>query len=117
MDLLNSLAGCYFILAISYNILSFIMNDATGRPLTSNKPLPAIMMMALLYLIYVSEAALGTSAWMFLMVVFLLLILRLGIYSHLAGYNEDRYFSRSAWAAAILINLYGVIVLSLSLFY
>ena len=117
MDLLNNLAGCYFVLAISYNILSFIMNDAVGRPLTSNKPLPAIVMMALLYLIYVSEAALGTGPWTFLMVVFLLLILRLGIYSHLAGYDEDRYFSRSAWAAAILINVYGVIVLSLSLFY
>ena len=77
-DLLNNLVGCYFIAAISYNILSFIMNDAMGRSLTSNKPLPAIVMMALLYLIYVSEAALGTGAWTFLIVVFLLLILRLG---------------------------------------
>ena len=116
-DLLNNLVGCYFVLAISYNILSFVMNDAMGRSLTSNKPLPAIVMMSLLYLIYVSEAALGTGAWTFLMVVFLLLILRLGIYTHLAGYNEDQYFSRSAWAAALLINVYGVIVLSLSLFY
>ena len=73
-------------------------------------------MMALLYLIYVSEAALGAGAWTFLMVVFLLLILRFGIYQHLAGYDENKYFSRSAWAAAIAINIFGVAVLSLSLF-
>ena len=60
-DLLNNLVGCYFVLAISYNILSFVMNDVMGRSLTSNKPLPAIVMMSLLYLIYVSEAALGTG--------------------------------------------------------
>ena len=45
-------------------------------------------MMALVYLIYVSEAALGPGAWTFLMVVFLLLILRFGIYRHLVGYDE-----------------------------
>ena len=44
IDLLNNLVGCYFILAISYNILSFVMNDVMGRSLTSNKPLPAIVM-------------------------------------------------------------------------
>ena len=79
-DLLNNLVGCYFVLAIGYNILSLILYDAKGRPLTSNKPVQAIVLMALLYLIYVSEAALGAGAWTFLMVVFLLLILRFGIY-------------------------------------
>ena len=115
-DLLNDLAGCYFVLAIGYNILSLILYDAKGRPLTSNKPVSAIVMMALLYLIYVSEAALGAGAWTFLMIVFLLLILRFGIYQHLAGYDENKYFSRGAWAAAIAINIFGVAVLSLSLF-
>ena len=104
--------GKYF----GYNILSLILYDAKGRPLTSNKPVQAIVLMALLYLIYVSEAALGAGAWTFLMIVFLLLILRFGIYRHLAGYDEDQYFSRGAWAAAIAINIFGVAVLSLSLF-
>ena len=116
-ELLSNLVGCYFVLAIGYNILSLILYDARGRPLTSNKPVQAIVLMALLYLIYVSEAALGSGAWLFLMIVFLLLILRFGIYQHLAGYDEDRYFSRSAWGAAIAINVYGVAVLSLSLVY
>ena len=115
-DLLNNLAGCYFVLAIGYNILSLILYDAKGRPLTSNKPVQAIVLMALLYLIYVSEAALGSGAWMFLMIVFLLLILRFGIYQHLAGYDENKYFSRSAWGAAIAINIFGAVVLTLSLF-
>ena len=60
-DLLNNLAGCYFVLAISYNIVSVIMHDTKGRALTSTGPVPAIVMMALLYLIYVSEAALGPA--------------------------------------------------------
>ena len=115
-DLLNNLAGCYFVLAISYNIVSVIMHDTKGRALTSTGPVPAIVMMALLYLIYVSEAALGPGAWTFLMVVFLLLILRFGIYRHLAGYDENQYFSRGAWGAAIAINIFGVAVLTLSLF-
>ena len=115
-ELLNNLVGSYFVLAISYNIVSLIMHDTKGRSLTSTGPVPAIVMMALLYLIYVSEAALGAGAWTFLMIVFLLLILRFGIYQHLAGYDEDQYFSRGAWAAAIAINIFGVAVLSLSLF-
>ena len=115
-DLLNNLAGCYFVLAISYNIVSLVMQDTKGRALTSTEPVPAIVMMALVYLIYVSEAALGPGAWTFLMVVFLLLILRFGIYRHLVGYDESQYFSRSAWAAAIAINIFGVAVLTLSLF-
>ena len=115
-SLLNDLVGCYLVLAIGYNILSLIMYDVKGRPLTSNKPVQAIVLVALLYVIYVSEAALGSGAWMFLMVVFLLLILRFGVYQHLAGYDETRYFSRSAWMAAIAINVFGVAVLTLSLF-
>ena len=115
-DLLNNLVGCYFVLAISYNIVSVIMHDTKGRALTSTGPVPAIVMMALLYLIYVSEAALGPGAWTFLMVVFLLLILRFGIYRHLVGYDENQYFSRGAWGAAIAINIFGVAVLTLSLF-
>ena len=92
-ELLNNLVGSYFVPALL-----------------------CIVMMALLYLIYVSEAALGAGAWTFLMVVFLLLILRFGIYRHLVGYDENQYFSRSAWGAAIAINIFGVAVLSLSLF-
>ena len=116
-ELLSDAVRCYFILAIGYNVLSLIMNDAKGRMFTPTEPVPAIVMMALFYLIYVSEAALGRGAWTFLMVVFLLLILRFGIYRHLVGYDENQYFSRSAWAAAVAINVFGVSVLSLSLFY
>ena len=45
-ELLSNLVGCYFVLAIGYNILSLILYDAKGRPLTSNKPVQAIVMMA-----------------------------------------------------------------------
>ena len=114
-ELLKNAVNGYFILAIGYNLLSVIINDIKGRMLTPTEPVSAIVLMTLLYLVYLGEAALGAAARVFLMVVFLLLILRFGIYRHAAGYADEQYFSRSAWAAAIAINVYGVIVLSLSL--
>lgn len=116
-ELLKNAVTGYFILAIGYNLLSAIMNDIKGRMLTPTEPVSAIVMMALFYLIYLSEAVLGAGVRTFLMVVFLLLVLRFGIYRHLVGYAEDRYFSRSAWGGAIAINVYGVVVLTLSLVY
>ena len=115
-ELLNNAVNCYFVLAIGYNLLSIVINDVKGRTLTPTEPVSAIVMMALFYLVYLGEAAPGAAGVRtFLVVVFLLLILRFGIYRHAVGYDEDQYFSRSVWAFAIAINVYGVIVLSLSL--
>lgn len=116
-ELLNDAVNCYFILAIGYNLLSLVINDIKGRMLTPTDPVFGILMLALLYLVFAGEAVLGGVARTALIAVFLLLILRFGIYRHLAGYDEEQYFSRGAWVVAIAINVYGVAALSLALVY
>lgn len=116
-ELLNDAVNCYFILAVGYNLLSIVINDMKGRMLTPTDPVFGILMLALLYLIYAAEPVLGGIARTALITVFLLLVLRFGIYRHLAGYDEEQYFSRGAWGVAIAINVYGVAALSLALVY
>ncbi|WP_138380410.1 hypothetical protein [Luteithermobacter gelatinilyticus] len=114
--LLEQSVNLYFILAIGYNVLSLILNDLRGRTLAPTEPVQAIVMMTVLYVVYTAQEGLGEMAWGVLIIVFLLLILRFGIYRHAVGYNDQDYASRTAWAAAIVINIFGVIVLSLTLF-
>ena len=71
--------------------------------------------MALLYLIYSAKTMLGATAWTLLTGVFLLLITRFGIYRHWVNYDTEDYASRTAWIAAIAINVYGVLVILLAL--
>ena len=114
-DLMNYAVNGYFALAILYNVLSLILNDLKGRILTPTEPVSAIMMMTLFYLVYAGGAVLDPLARTALLILFLLLVLRFGIYRHLAGYDDEQYYSRCAWATAIGINVFGVCVLTLSL--
>ena len=114
-QMLNGAAALYFILAIGYNLASLASRDMNRAPLAPTEPVQAIVMMSLLYVIYASEEVLGSVAWTALIAVFLILIVRFGIYRHLAGYSPADYASRTAWAAAIGINVYGVCVLCLAL--
>ena len=114
-DLMNYAVNAYFALAILYNVLSLILNDLKGRMLTPTEPVSAIMMMTLFYLVYAGGAVLDPAARNALLILFLLLVLRFGIYRHLAGYDDKQYYSRCAWATAIGINAFGVCVLILSL--
>ena len=113
---MNYAVDGYFALAILYNALSLILNDLKGRLLTPTEPVSAIMMMTLFYLVYAGEAILDPAARTALLILFLLLVLRFGIYRHLAGYDDEQYYSRNAWATAIGINVFGVCALTLSLF-
>ncbi len=114
-NIIDVAVNAYFILAIGYNVLSVVMNDVTGRSLSPTDPVSGIMFMTLLYLVYVGEALLGDGARTALLILFLLLISRFGIYRHLVGYDEKHYHSRSAWALAIAINLFGVTAMILNL--
>ena len=105
----------YFILAIGYNVVSLVRRDMNRPALAPTEPVQAIVMMALLYVIYASEPVLGRTAWTALIVVFVSLIARFGIYRHLVRYTSDDYSSRIAWVAAITINAYGVLALCLAL--
>lgn len=114
-QVLNNAAALYFILAIGYNLMSLAARDLSRTPLAPTEPILAIVMMSLLYVIYASEEVLGSVAWTALIAVFLMLIARFGIYRHLVGYSPADYACRTAWAAAIGINAYGVCVLCLVL--
>ena len=114
-ELVNDAAAVYFVLAIGYNLISLVLIDLQRQPLAPTEPVQAILMMAVLCLIHSAREVLGTVAWTALIAVFLLLIVRFGIYRHAVGYRDEAYASRSAWAAAIGINVYGVCVLFLGL--
>ena len=115
VQILKFAAALYFILAIGYNVASLARMDMNKGALSPTEPIQAIVMMSLLYVIYASEPVLGRIAWTALVAVFVLLITRFGIYRHLAGYSPADYSSRIAWATAIAINAYGVLVLCLAL--
>ena len=113
-QMLNDAAALYFILAIGYNLVSLALRDMNKAPLAPTEPVQAIVMMSLLYVIYASEEVLGSIAWTALIAVFLVLIVRFGIYRHLMGYGTADYASRAAWLVAIGINVFGVCVLFLA---
>ena len=110
----NAAVNAYFVMAIGYNLLSLVWMDWKDRPLAPTQPVQAIVMIALLYIIYAAKEMLENTAWTLLISVFLLLILRLGIYQHLANYSPKDYASRAAWAVAIAVNIYGVLALLLA---
>ena len=112
---LSDAVALYFVLAIGYNLVSVALQEMNRSPLAPTEPLPAITMMALLYVIYATEDVLGPVAWTLLLAVFLALIARFGIYRHLVGYSTTAYASRTAWAFAIGINAYGVTVLCVTI--
>ena len=112
---LSDAVALYFVLAIGYNLVSVALGEANRSPLAPTEPVPAITMMALLYVIYAAEDLLGPVAWSALLAVFLVLIARFGIYRHLVGYSTTGYASRTAWALAIGINVYGVTVLCVTI--
>ena len=114
-QILKFASALYFILAIGYNVVSLVRRDMNRPPLAPTEPVQAIVMMSLLYVIYASGSVLGRIAWTALIAVFVLLIARFGIYRHLVGYTPDDYSSLIAWATAIAINAYGVLVLCLGL--
>ena len=114
-QMVEDAAALYFILAIGYNVASLVSRDMNRAPLAPTDPVQAIVMMSLLYVVYATEEVLGSVAWTALIAVFLMLIVRFGIYRHLVGYSPAAYASRTAWVAAIGINVYGVCVLCLAL--
>lgn len=114
-QLVNIAVNAYFVMAVGYNLLSLAWIDWRRRPLAPTDPVQGIVIMALLYLIHSAKTTLGATAWTLLTGVFLLLILRFGIYRHWGNYNTEDYASKTAWITAIAINVYGVLVLLLAL--
>ena len=107
----------YFFMAIAYNVFSQVWKDVAGRTFATTDPVNGVLMITLLYVIYLLRAMLPEPAWYFLMLVFILTITRFGIVHHLSNYSQESYLSRTTWLSAIVINIFGVGVLTASLFF
>ncbi len=115
-NLLSALAHCYFFLALAYNVSSQVSLDVTGRKLTPTDPVFGIVFIAVVYFLFLLKPYLPTYPFIVLGTVFLASILRFGIIKHLLNFSPDTYYSRFSWFLAILINLFGCIVLFLVFF-
>ena len=113
MENIELFAHAYFVSAIAYNILSQVWSDVFGRRFSSTDPVNGIQVISMVYLIFLLREAMPAPAFVFLMSVWLVLVVRFGIFQHLQHYSEQSYLSRLSWAAAITINVLGVVVVGL----
>ena len=112
MERLNLLVHTYFVMAIAYNIFSQVWLDVGGRKFAPTDPGNGLLVVSLVYLIFMLEGVILPLPFLFLLLVWMLAILRFGVLQHLFNYDEDSYLSRVTWSAAILINLFGLLCLS-----
>lgn len=106
----------YFALAIGYNLASLVRIDWRGTPLAPTEPVPAVALLATVYLTYAAQPLIDPVFWHALMLVFIALIGRFGVVAHLVGCNAQDYSSPLARAAAVAVNAYGIAVLLMALF-
>ena len=107
-------------LAAGYNLLSIYFISIDEQPLIVGKPLQSLMMLCL----YLIPILLGYSRQLYPFIILstLLLVglLSKGVLPHLTvGLIENdfsRYSSHSAWFAAILINIFGSVAITLGVY-
>ena len=101
----------YFIVAILYNVASQLCLDIFKKKFAPTEPISGVLIISVFYLLYLMEELLPFSVRIFLMVIYLLAVIRFGIFYHLLNFTKDAYFSRQTWILAIIINIFGVLVL------
>ena len=114
---LSLLVHCYFLAALAYNVASQALHDMTGRKLAPTDPVIGILFISLVYLVYLLKPYLPLYPFSLLMFVLLAMIVRFGVIQHLLNYSPHTYHSRFSWLLAVLINVFGCIVLPIALFY
>lgn len=113
MTTLTLLFSIYIVLAVGYNIMSVVLNEVTGRSAAPTEPMMGFVTITALYLTFATGPLISTFLYLFLLTTFTLSILRFGVLRHMFGYDKSTYYSRFTWAAAFLINSFGVITLGL----
>lgn len=113
MTTLTLLFSIYIVLAVGYNIMSVVLNEVTGRSAAPTEPMIGFVTITVLYLTFAIGPLISNFLYLFLLTAFMLFILRFGVLRHVFGFDKSAYYSRSTWAAAILINIFGVITLGL----
>lgn len=113
MTTLTLLFTIYIVLAVAYNIMSVVLIEVTGRSAAPTEPMMGFVTITALYLVFATGPAVSKFLYLFLLTTFLLSIFRFGVLRHLLGFDAKTYYSRLTWAAAFLINGFGVITLGL----
>ena len=102
----------YIVLAIGYNLVSIIAKDIVGRSLAPTDPITGITIVGALYALFLVVDKMPLFSIVIVFGAFIYLIVRFGIFQHLLNYDAQKYFSRFSWAAAFLINIFGIAVLA-----
>ena len=116
--MINQLFLVYISVAITYNLVSIGYQDFTEKQLSPNDPLSSTVMLTTLYLTYTVPVHSSSSSFFrcFLLFVFLILILRFGVFRHLLNSEKEQYVSSTSRLSAVAINIFGTSLLSIELF-
>ena len=107
--------GLYIALAIGYNVLSLAWKELSGKAFAPTDPVSGITIIATVYCCYLLLDTMPPATAAVILVTFIVLIGRFGIWQHAMNFNSTTYFSRGTWGLAMAINVFGVGVLILVL--
>jgi hypothetical protein len=113
---LSFLAFVYIGLALGYNVLSLIWRGVAGQTLAPTDPQRGLQVVTLVYLTLIVARDLAPVSGQLVLLVWVLVIAWFGVWAHLRPDPERHYAGPLARWAAVIINLYGIIVITLSVF-
>ena len=114
-NILPLLGHVYFILALFYNVVSQVFNDALKKKLAPTDPSFGILFVSVVYAIYLIGPYIPWFSYLVMMLIFIASILRFGVIKHLMNWSEQDYYARWSWFLAIAINVFGVVILPANL--
>jgi len=103
----------YALVGIGYNVVSFALVSMGGEPLSSTAPVTGAIALFAYGLCLIPGAMGYLIPYRILMVLSILVFGYGGIVKHLVNFFSDQLFlysSTLAWVAAILINVYGLVL-------
>lgn len=112
VDTIINCLHIYFVIAVAYNVLSQLSADFFDKPFAPTDPKTGIMTVTVVYLIFMLRDVIPLNSVLFLLAVFTFLIGRYGVLHHSINYKKDAYLSRLTWLSAMVINVFGVVYLT-----
>lgn len=103
--------GLYIALAIGYNLMSIVWKDVTGKAFAPTDPITGITIMAGLYACYLLLDQIPNATAFVILLAFIVLIARYGIWQHATNFDSKTYLSRATWLLAMTVNVFGVGIL------
>jgi hypothetical protein len=113
LNLLLILQAVYCLAGIGYNVISLILSRTGGTPLSATNPVTGMIVMAVYGGCLVVGALRYVRIYRVLMALSLLVFGYGGVIVHVMNFAADRtflYSSMTAWAVAIGINVFGLVL-------